>query len=186
MGACWRWATDVINWWINCGWIASLRNLPLWRVHKVNAQKLEFRDFISAFLVAIFGIPTLSIIGLLICYILSETIYAEIKAPSIAVFFLYSSLIGAVSIILVWAFLIITIPIFYLAKRYGYLGLMPTNIIALSLLFTFWALMNEARNEEDVLVIKHSIIIGLLYANVVWFRCRHMTPEAFHTGTHNS
>jgi hypothetical protein len=155
-------------------------------VPTVTAQKLEFRDYISAFLVAIFGIPTVSIIGLVVCYILSETIYAETKAPSIAVFFLYSSLLGAVSIILVWAFLIITIPIFYLAKRYGYLGILPANIIALSLLIVFWSFINEAQNEEDILVIKYSIFIGLLYANVVWFRCRKMTPEAFQTGTNNS
>jgi membrane-associated HD superfamily phosphohydrolase len=181
MGACGCWTTDVVNWGVN-GWgIAGLSNFPLWRVSKVAAQKLEFRDYISAFLVAIFGIPTLSIIGLFICYILSETIYAETQAPSIAVFFLCSSLMGAVSIILVWAFLIITIPIFYLARRHGYFGLLPTNIIAMSLLITFWSLMNEARDEADILVVKYSIFIGLLYANVVWFRCRKMTPEAFQT-----
>lgn len=174
------WATNAIDWRADRGGIEGLRNFPLWRVPKATAQKLEFRDYISAFLVAIFGIPTLSTIGLFTCYILTETVFARTQSPSVIVFLMYLSIMGAASILLVWIFLIITIPIFYLAKHYGYFGFLPTNLVALLLLFVFWVLMYDARDEADLLVI-YSIIICLLYANVVWFRCRQITPEAFQT-----
>lgn len=86
---------------------------------------------------------------------------------------------GAFSILIVWAYFLVTIPMFILAKRSGYIGLGTTNLAALLLLITFWVFNYSAYN---ILLGAISVILILSYANAVWFRCRMVTPEAFIVG----
>ncbi len=149
-----------------------------WRVDPALSQQLSLGRYFGALVFAALAIPMVSF---LLNALLSNF---NLHPPNPLAYLSTIAFLGSMSIMVAGAFLLLSVPLFILARKTGYIGLIPTLIAAitlpaLKLAYEFSRAGGPSSNEQLLFLV--AILCGFagLYAITVWITCLKLHPALF-------
>lgn len=149
-----------------------------WRVDPALSRQLSLARYLGALLFAALAIPLASfLLGALLANF-------NPKPPNPLVYLSTITFLGSLSILIAGAFLLLSVPLFIIARRTGYIGLIPTLIAAVlmpTLKITYEFLREDTLPQGEQMAGILAILAGFacLYAVTVWVTCLKLHPGLF-------
>ncbi len=149
-----------------------------WRVDPALSQQLSLARYFGALVFAALAIPMVS-------FLLNALLSNFTPHPPSPLFYLSTAaFLGSMSIMVAGAFLLLSVPLFILARKTGYIGLIPTLIVAtalpaLKLAYEFSRTGGPSTNGQLLFLVAILCGFGSLYALTVWITCLKLHPTLF-------
>jgi hypothetical protein len=149
-----------------------------WRVDPALSQRLSLARYLGALVFAALAIPMVS-------FLLNALLSEFNPHPPNPLFYLSTAaFLGSMSIMVAGAFLLLSVPFFIIARKTGYIGLIPTLIAAsilpvLKLAYEFSHTGSPSLNGQLLFLVAILCGFGSLYAITVWITCLKLHPGLF-------
>ncbi len=150
-----------------------------WRVDPALSRQLSLARYFGALVFAALAIPMASF--------LLNALLAEFNPlpPNPLAYLSTITFLGSLSIMVAGAFLLLSVPLFVIARKTGYIGLIPTLIAAnlLPILKVSYEFSRSPSGGHLYFILAVICGFACLYATTVWITCLKLHPGVFEKET---